>query len=393
MTNILQGEVTYTETELQTLRSRPQSVRRMKQVVVIQTSLTHYRIPFFQGLRETLLRQGINLRLLYGRSGRIEQSNSVLPWAETFQRLPRIGKLVCHPVIRPLFDADLIIVEDATKHVTNYLAFLIKQFGNCRFALWGHGKNRQAERTDTFREHIKGWIGKRCDWYFAYTAAVKNELIARGYDGRRITNVQNAIAGPTELPDKSANEALRQSLSIPSDSVVANYCGRMYPIKQIGLLIEAAELVSKRLPTFRLVLGGSGVDQSIAANAARRHKFVDYLGPIFGSSKSALFGISHLTVMPGALGLGILDSFHYGLPPVVVRNRSHGPEIEYLQENVNGLLVNATAEGLAEGICKLANDAQLYSRLKQGCMASANQLTIANMVERFAGGVTDALEF
>ena len=95
---------------------------------------------------------------------------------------------------------------------------------------------------------------------------------------------------------------------------------------------------------------------------------------------------------PGSIGLGVLDAFQHSAPPVVVRNQFHSPEIAYLQDGSNGLLVGENPEALAEGICKLAADHTLYRRLQAGCKKTASQITMDAMVERFAGGVVDALE-
>ena len=380
------------EKNVRSLRAHSVPLSRQKQVVVIQTTVMHYRVPFFSALRKKLAEENINLRLIHGRAAKTDQFNSALPWSESFDKARTIGKLVYHPVFRPLFEADLIIVEDATKNLTNYLAFLVMSFGSGRFALWGHGRNLQAKKEGTASERLKVWLGRRSDWYFAYTANVKQDLVSRGYARDRITNVQNAIARPKEPPGRNAIEALRRTLSIPPDAFVAVYCGNMYPIKQLGLLAECVQIVYRRMPSIRFVLGGGGPDQYIAEELARQYEYVDFVGPIFDQEKSALFGLSHISLMSGAIGLGILDAFHYSAPPVIVKNQFHGPEIAYLEDNINGLLVDESPGALAEGICKLAADHMLYRRLQVGCKNTAGQITMDAMVERFAEGVVDALE-
>jgi glycosyltransferase involved in cell wall biosynthesis len=364
----------------------------MKQVVILQNSLPHYRVPFFQGLRERLLEENIELRLIHGYSKKGERFNSVLSWAEPFERLPRIGKLVCHPVLRPLVSADLVIVEDAAKFLTNYVAFVISVFGKTRIAFWGHGRNHQAQSRNSFSERLKTWLGKRSDWYFAYTSDVRDELIDRGFDGDRITDVQNAIAATDGAIDQHKVDQLRRELSISPNAIVVIYCGRMYPIKQLNYLIEAAPLVFKWMPEFRLVLAGGGVDQHLAEEAARKYDYVDYVGPVFDEHKSALFGLSRMWVMPGSVGLGILDAFQNSTPPIVVRHKFHSPEIAYLQNGENGLSVEDSPEGIAEGILTLGTDSELYARLQTGSRLTAAEITIDSMVERFASGIVQALE-
>jgi glycosyltransferase involved in cell wall biosynthesis len=380
------------EKNVRSLRAHSIPLSRQKQVVVIQTTVMHYRVPFFSALRKKLAEENINLRLIHGRAAKTDQFTSSLPWSEPFDKAWTIGKFVYHPVFRPLFEADLLIVEDATKNLTNYLAFLVRFFGNGRIALWGHGQNLQARKKGTASEKLKAWIGKRSDWYFAYTANVKQDLVSRGFAHTRITNVQNATAGPKEPPGRSAIDTLRRKLSIPPDAFVAVYCGNMHPNKQLGLLAECVQIAHQRMPSIRFVLGGGGPDQYIAEELARQYEYVDFVGPTFDKAKSALFGLSHVTLVPGSIGLGILDAFHYSAPPVIVRNKFHSPEIAYLEDNINGLSVDENPGSLAEGICKLAVDHTLYRRLQSGCEETASKITMDAMVERFAGGIVDALE-
>jgi len=94
-----------------------------KEVVIIQNSCPHNRVPFFNGLRNRLQEFGVKLRLLYGRSSNNKQYSPVfhaeLPWAEPFtcfylpsKKLPPAAP-TWHAVLTRVLRADLIIVEAA----------------------------------------------------------------------------------------------------------------------------------------------------------------------------------------------------------------------------------------------------------------------------------------
>ena len=74
-------------------------------------------------------------------------------------------------------------------------------------------------------------------------------------------------------------------------------------------------------------------------------------------SKAPWFAISDLMINPGLVGLSIIDSFAAGLPIITTNISTHSPEISYLQNNYNGLI--------------LENDVEVYSKevillLKEG---------------------------
>jgi len=98
--------------------------------------------------------------------------------------------------------------------------------------------------------------------------------------------------------------------------------------------------------------------------------------------------------MPGLVGLVVVDSFALGVPMVTTDYPFHSPEIDYLKNDENGLIVNCgqSAEVYAAAVARLLQDPARLERLRQGALASAPQYTIENMVANFAEGVVRALE-
>lgn len=48
------------------------------------------------------------------------------------------------------------------------------------------------------------------------------------------------------------------------------------------------------------------------------------------------FAESMYYVSPGAVGLGDLHSFAYGVPVLTMEDENHGPEVENIKQNING---------------------------------------------------------
>ncbi len=376
---------------------------KKKEVVVVQITCPHYRVPFFCGLRERLGRHGVALRLLYGVSDTygadIRADLTDLPWAEPFMpwilpfRSATLEPVIWHPILRRVLGADLIVAEAASRYLINYLLYAMHALGGPRLAFWGHGWNHFLDNPDTTAERLKHWLGRRADWYFAYTSEVKQGLIERGYAPARITDVQNAVAAPPPCQigaDRKA--AIRKDWGIGPDDPVALYCGRMYGAKRLEFLLDAAAAARRDLPRFHLAVVGGGPDQAMVEEAARERSYVRFAGASFGKRKHELFAISRLLALPGRIGLGIVDAFHHGVPPVATRLSHHGPELCYLRDGQNGLLSDDDVASFARAMVRLATDDGLHARLVAGCAEAARTITMEEMVRRFADGVVAALE-
>src|SRR5690606_13526581 len=103
---------------------------------------------------------------------------------------------------------------------------------------WGHGWDHQKVRPHSIPERLKTFVSRRADGFLAYTPGICEALIARGYDGSRLHDVRNTLPAPDSWPEPGDVDRLRASLGLPSDARVALYCGQMYPLKRVELLID-----------------------------------------------------------------------------------------------------------------------------------------------------------
>jgi len=101
-----------------------------------------------------------------------------------------------------------------------------------------------------------------------------------------------------------------------------------------------------------------------------------------------------LLLMPGGVGLVILDSFAIGVPMVTTDTPLHGPEIEYLKLGENGLLVECgdSVEVYANEVVRLLENNSFRERLAICALADGQEYTVENMAKRFADGIRSALD-
>ena len=360
-----------------------------KQIAVVVSLLSDFRVPFYEKLREQLNEIGLNLKLYYGTE---EHWSRELDWAEPFMVRNLPGGLTWFPVLSKLVTrSDLVVTEDASRRLINYFLLAMRAFGGPKLVMWGHGWNHQSEDRNTLPERLKRFVAKRADGFMAYTSSVRSELLKLGYDEQRVFDVQNATAPPESVARPEEVEQLRSSLGISPECRVILYCGRIYPMKCIDVLISAVVRVAERHRVHLLIAGG-GPSQHIAEAAAARYPFIQYIGPVFERQKAAVFGVSDVLALPGLVGLALVDAFHYRVPPIATELPFHSPEIAYLNDGYNGIITKHDPAELAGGIERMLVDKELYDHLVCGCEESSSKITIDAMVKRFVEGLRTILD-
>lgn len=374
-----------------------------RRVTIVQRVLPHYRVPFFDRLHDDLAARDIELRVIYGdeRPGTVPRTVKVdAPWARWIRnRYVVLGgrELVWQPALSALRHSSLIVLEQANRLLLNHVLLTGAFRGEARLAFWGHGQNFGARASIVGRLGAKLARGplQRADWFFAYTDHSLPALAAAGFPIERTTVVRNSIdtrelAEGVAAISEAGRERLRAELGVTGDHV-ALYCGGMYPNKRLDFLIEAAERVRAAVPDFHLVLVGDGPDEGLVHAAAAKAPWIHPVGARYGRDRAGYFAISQALLMPGLVGLTVVDSFAACCPLITVFSPLHGPEISYLKPNVNGLITEDSVEAFSGALIGLLNDPAAHQRLAEGCRAAARDTTIEAMSQNFADGIMRCL--
>jgi glycosyltransferase involved in cell wall biosynthesis len=370
---------------------------------VFVDTLPQYRVPFFNGVRATLAKHGIRYDLIVGdldpkQATKGDQGR--LGWErQVNNRFIRVGPIlaVWQPVLKEIWNCDLAIVGQENRLLTNYIAQIFGMMRPSRLAFWGHGRNFQARSKRTLAETWKRRWATRCDWWFTYTDATSELIESYGFPRERITVFYNAIdtsalrrwdseIGVEELA------CMRRQLGIATTRV-AVYVGALYDHKRVAFLLEAATEIRRRIPDFILIFMGSGPDRHVVEKAAAAHPWIRYLGPRFGREKAAILKLGRVSVMPGLVGLGILDGSALGVPMVTTGYPYHSPEIAYLKHGENGLMVQdwTNSAAYADAAAAVLCDDVFHAKLAAGARLMADTYTIERMIQSFCDGVLAAL--
>lgn len=366
--------------------------------VIFQYRLLHYRLGLFKRLRANCSRRGIDLHLVHGQASRRESAKKdegTLPWAHKVEnRFWELGSrdLVWQPFPAELRDADLVVVMQENRILSNYPLLLSRLWSPRRVAYWGHGVNFQSDAPGGLREKWKQMMLTRVDWWFAYTEMAADIVRRAGYPQKRITCLDNAIDNEAFERDlASVTDAqirmMRAEIDAPEGAPVGLFCGSLYPDKRLDYMIEAADRIHAALPGFRLVVIGDGPSAGEIRAAAETRPWLKWVGVRKGPEKAAWFRVADVVINPGAVGLHVLDSFCSGTPMMTTAESRHGPEVAYLKDGINGLVVRGEADRYADAVVALFNDRTRLEALKQAALGDARHYTLDNMVNRFAEGI------
>lgn len=371
----------------------------MKSVLIIYKFLPQYRKEFFNQLKEELAKVNIELELVYGKirnTDSLKKDEVDIEWARFIpNKRIIIGKteLLWQPCVKYLNDKDLVIVEGANRLLLNYYLMVARHFSKFKLAFWGHGRNLQ-EDINSIRNRFKYLFLKKCDWWFGYTLGVKKFLIANGYREDKITVVQNAIdtislkKHYSEISKIEINELIDE-LGIKGCKT-GIYCGAMYPDKRIDFILETCNNVKRAIPEFHMIFIGSGIESYKVEQATQACNWIHYVGTKFDKERVKYFKVSNIQIMPAAVGLGMLDSFAMETPMITTVNSFHGPEIEYLENGVNGFITKDNIADYSQTVIDVLRT-EKYIDLIEECKSAAKKYTVENMVANFKNGILSCL--
>jgi glycosyltransferase involved in cell wall biosynthesis len=308
--------------------------------------------------------------------------------------------LVYEPVMRRVLGGnfDAIVVGHEVKFVSSMLLFGLFRLMRKPALLWGHGYHRACDSS--LARFLSSPIARLADGYLAYTEGSAARLRAAGVEASRIMVVHNTL----DMTEQRASHAriahvdpavLRAALGLEPYGQTLLYIGRLSRRKRVD---DAMELVrrlneeSRESGPIQLLVVGDGPERNtLEAQAAGRSDVV-FLGPIHDPDRVArLMRVTAAVVIPGTVGLAINHAFAHGVPLITTDHAFHSPEVEYLRDGVNGLMVSGGVDDLVARVRQFLTDSKEQRRLCDGAHRTAAGLTLDHSVREFDAGVVAAI--
>lgn len=374
---------------------------RVTRVCVVQAIIPHYRVPLFEGLAR---RPELRVTLWAGTRSSGSLANTAGDGAYLLRRAPVHGRrgLFVQPqrlvaAARGAFD--VLVLPWNLRYLDLLPTLGLARARGLSTLLWGHG---YSKKESTVRRRARNAVGRLADGCMFYSRTAADRCIAEGFDPERVFVAPNAL---DQRPIQAASErcraatgalaALRRERGLTEGQTVF-FSARLEPDKRVDLLLEAFALCRRGRPQARLVIVGAGSAETRLQRRARSLGLDDatlFVGALYDEEQLApWFLASSVAAFPAALGLSIHHAFGYGLPVITSDDFStHGPEIEALRVNENGLTFrDGDPVSLAEQLGRVLDDRELQRTLAVGAAATVSGPRGYTM-ERLVGGFSDAL--
>jgi glycosyltransferase involved in cell wall biosynthesis len=161
------------------------------------------------------------------------------------------------------------------------------------------------------------WIARRCraaDAVVALSPAIHHELEDAGYPADRIADIPNGVPIPP-LPSPAERDRFRAELGATAADQLAVYVGRLSPEKGVADLVAAWPQVEAAVPQARLIVVGSGSEETrLRAQAANCRRIV-WAG--LTDCTYAYLRAADLFVLPSheeGMSIALLEAMAQGLP-------------------------------------------------------------------------------
>ncbi|HUL73259.1 MAG TPA: glycosyltransferase [Vicinamibacterales bacterium] len=213
------------------------------------------------------------------------------------------------------------------------------------------------------------WFYDQMDLVYVPSRGYRNQLIAKGFDARRLRMLPHGIDVDRFHPSRH-DPAFWQRFGVNGGPKVT-YVGRAAKEKDLDILVEVYEALARRRPDCTLVIVGDGPFLTQMKNRLR-HANVIFTGFLFDADLSSAYAGSDVFVFPSTtdtFGNVVLEAMASGVP-VVVSDR--GGPAEFVEHGVTGFVTKArnVADVLA-AIERLLDDADLRRRMSASCRAYA----------------------
>ncbi len=294
---------------------------------------------------------------------------------KSFHRNPKTYCSLLRILEKQHYDTVLMPLERKHFPLILFLSLIRWRYGY-RLVSYNHPLHRTVNSawTDLF---IKGLYGL-FDRIIFYTEQGMLESTARC-----LIQPGKAFFSNNTLDTKSIWENYTFEVNISSPKRLL-FIGRLTRRKRLNLLLEYFREIQIRLPSAELLIIGDGPEAPIVQQAASDNPSITWRGLLVDELAIArVMKDIHAVFVPGDSGLSIVHAFAYGKPYITMAfHQQHGPEIDYVHDDVNGLLLTGDLERDCERIATLLQDPHRYNAMCRHAFQEAQQLAIENWCAR-----------
>lgn len=176
----------------------------------------------------------------------------------------------------------------------------------------------------------------------------------------------------------------------PKNKLSILFIGKLIPSKRLDILLDYFKIIDERHPgLFELNIIGDGPQQAIIKEYNLSNIF--FHGSIFDEKEiTPIMEKACCVFVPGLSGLSINHAFAYGRPYITLFSNFHGPEISYINDNYNGLILNSTKDDNINSILDFLLDSEKIDKFCINAYEKCVQLSVKNWVVQMCQNFKDA---
>lgn len=353
-------------------------------ILWLAPNFNHYKARFL----DHLAREGeIELTILAGR-GRTDAGDRELDRAWSFELIrcdvpkSKFGnsKMVQEILKREISKYDWVLIPAEKKNFKLLInaVKLRKKSDNVKLFSYNHPvfKSKQQWKA-VFDKLLTKQFYKQLDRVIFYTEESYNQALKQD------------LAEPFKL--RWANNTI-DTLEInknydfsfpPEKPITLVFIGRLIPSKRIDDAFHYYRSLKDSIKhlTIRLEVIGDGPDASKLKELKEGDHDVVWHGTLVEEDKIApIMKRSTIVFIPGLSGLSINHAFAYGRPYVTLDAKFHGPEIAYLEDGYNGMLLKQSFTENIERLSMLISDRKTLNAYCSNAKTTGEKLSINNWV-------------
>ncbi len=268
------------------------------------------------------------------------------------------------------WDIDVVHCHYLREH---YTALLAKRFNKKIRVVY---TNHFVMANDAVTRISNRWMDKRQDQMIAVCNRGKEQLVANGWSGDRITVIFNAV-DPAAWAGERASSTLRAELGLAEEDFVMLCASRFADDKGHKYLIDSVKRLTEisSVP-FTLVLAGDGPlleparEQVKRLGLEERVKFIGFRKDIKNLYKGADLYVN--SSRHEALSFLIIEAMAAGLP-VIATDMGGNRDIVNDEAGCGALVEYDNPESMAQAMKRLMEDPELLARCRENALKTIRE--------------------
>jgi len=265
---------------------------------------------------------------------------------------------------------DVIVTEGEINIFNNILISLYSILFRKKYLWWSLGKvrNRKENILNLIFNLPMNFLIKHANFILARNSLAKEYYLNKGYNDEKI------ILVPNSMDDNKIKKYMssKNTYNLETNNIL--FIGKLIKEKNVDLLIDVVNDLSKEIKDIQLIIVGEGVEKNKLQKLSAQLNFnqnIVFTGAIY-EGVSEQFYNSNLVVLPGMGGLSIQHAMLHARP--VICTVADGIEHDLVINNKTGMIVESNSkEELFKSIKKFLNNKESTKLMGENALRHVNE--------------------